>query len=699
MPRETPVAVTGMGCISAAGANLAETLARLDAAAPCPALPGHFIYPAPHPVFAAPLAFTEDSRRSRTLALAELAASEALTQAGVSAADRKKLRIGVVIGTSVGASLDFFPFYAAFRRGEEPELTPVRRYLDSNPSAALAEHFGCSGPVFTVTNACSSGADAIGLGAALIRSGECDLVLAGGADALSEITYWGFYRLLITSPEPCRPFDAARKGLNLGEGAAFMVLESRSSAAGRGMRPLGHVLGYGAGTDAHHLTAPHPEALGLATAFRTAMRQSGLHTDKLAFINAHGTATPTNDLAEARFFKAHVPSVPVFAGKGGTGHTLGAAGAVEAVLTLAHLARGLVPASPGFATPDPALDFAPVSAPLKVGGSFALSQSLAFGGNNAVLILGAEDTAPSLPRRGSAVRSPLAVAGLGFAGTAGIGTSALLHTTAVPHASVKTDCSALGKRLAPKDLRRLDHFSRLTLLAALEALEEAGPFDGDDTGIILTSGYGTAGPTFDFQDSLLEYGPEAASPLSFSCSVHNIPAAILSMKALLRGPCCTLTQRDAPFSAGLALAALWLREGRAGRVLLGAVEETTPLLERVTHRLVEERGTKAGPRAALPTGEAALFFCLTLDRNAARHGFMETVSAREGRGLAPAGPFSFAPMCGNIPIIQALKAAQILLEVSPVRRDETGGVLLAPSARAASGLVRIVPLPAESPRP
>lgn len=401
MRRAAPVGITGMGCISAAGATLAATLDGLDAGRRNPLPPSLFRVEKGYPVFMCDLPEADDAffdilpgrdllrGCSRTVRLAAHAALEALAAAGFCPQDLAPLTVGVCLGTSVGTALEFYDLYCALRADKEGSLDEIHRYLRSNPALALARLLRLSGPVQCVTNACSSGADAVGVAAGWIRDGLCDIALCGGADALSRITYLGFGSLRLPSMEACRPFDASRDGLNLGEGAAVMVLESPGRSRGR--RSFGTVMGYGTATDAHHLTAPHPEARGLVAALEQALSQAGLARESIAFINAHGTATPTNDAAEGRFFRTHFPGTPFVATKGGTGHTLGAAGAMEAVFTLAHLARGLLPASPGFAEEDPAIGASPTDAPLPVAGEVAMSQSLAFGGNNSVLILGKGD--------------------------------------------------------------------------------------------------------------------------------------------------------------------------------------------------------------------------------------------------------------------------------------------------------------------
>lgn len=392
MRRVDPVAVTGMGVITAAGVCLAETLDALARESVVPVSSPPFATTYPFPVFRCPERISGigelPPNTSRTTALAFAAAGEALSSAGLAWSDLpEQLCLGVVVGTSVGASLDFFAYYKAVCAGENPPLAEMEAYREANPAIALGALLRCSGPAQCVTNACSSGADAIGIGASWIRSGLCDLVLAGGADALSFITYAGFSSLRLPSPAACRPFDAHRNGLTLGEGAGFMLLESENSRQRRNRPARAFVAGYGTATDAHHVTAPHPEGRGLCLAVHQAFTQAGAAWNDIAFINAHGTATLVNDAAEGAFFSRYCASVPFIATKGAMGHTLGAAGAIEAVLTAAHLTAGTLPPSPAFQTSDPAIGTAPVRETTAVKGAFALSQSLAFGGNNSVLLM------------------------------------------------------------------------------------------------------------------------------------------------------------------------------------------------------------------------------------------------------------------------------------------------------------------------
>ncbi|MDR3669380.1 MAG: beta-ketoacyl-[acyl-carrier-protein] synthase family protein [Holophaga sp.] len=379
------VPITGLGCISAAGPSLEAGMASMFRGGRDPRPPRRFStgHPVPYPVFELP-EFREPPSVLRTGALLLHAAREALADAGLDPERLATLRAGACIGTTVGSAMNDEGFCRALRAGENPSLAPMDRILRSNPAALLAREFGLSGPCQTVVNACSSGTDAVGLGASWIEAGLCDLVLAGGADQLSRITCDGFIAMRIAAPGPCRPFDRERDGLNLGEGAAVLVLEAPGL---RRARARAFVLGYGSACDAHHPTAPSPGGTGLGRAIREAMAAGGIAPAQLAFVNAHGTATPDNDRVESGVLATLLPRVPFLSTKGYTGHTLGAAGAIEAAFTVACLEQGRVPACAGFGAADPGLP-APVAENSPVRGAVALSQSLAFGGNNAVLALG-----------------------------------------------------------------------------------------------------------------------------------------------------------------------------------------------------------------------------------------------------------------------------------------------------------------------
>ncbi|MEZ4525299.1 MAG: beta-ketoacyl-[acyl-carrier-protein] synthase family protein [Desulfobacterales bacterium] len=398
MKKLPPVAISGMGCLCAAGLNVKECTDFLFRGKRFPAPPKSFAdcQSLSHPVFEITKDFFQAANFQhkevpRTSALALTAAAEAIRDAGISRELLRQKRVGVCLGTNVSGGLSG-RFLEHFRTPEsDPYILPVHRYGGGNPAVHIAREFSLSGPFQTVVNACSAGGDAIGLAAAWIRLGLCDAVLAGGADALYEITYFGFMSLMNSDTEPCKPFDVRRNGLNLGERAAIMLLESEEMLTEREKSPRALLMGYGSASDAHHLTAPHPDGRGLRFAIEEAMKSGGAMPPDLAFANAHGTGTRDNDRIESQVFADLFPKIPFLSTKGYTGHTLGAAGAIEAVFTAVCLEQGRIPASAGFSEADPELPASPVRENTKISGTTALSDTLAFGGNNAVLILGAGD--------------------------------------------------------------------------------------------------------------------------------------------------------------------------------------------------------------------------------------------------------------------------------------------------------------------
>jgi 3-oxoacyl-[acyl-carrier-protein] synthase-1/3-oxoacyl-[acyl-carrier-protein] synthase II len=370
----------------------------LFAGRPSPKPPTRFSaeHPTDYPVFEVPdtVHLSESSRQPDIMLTARLgltATREALDSAGWNREMLRNKRVGVCIGTTVGSAMNNEAFYREYRSGKHPRMDAITRFLNSNPAQVIAREHDFNGPCQTVVNACSSGTDAIGIGASWIRSGLCDVVFAGGTDELCRVTYNGFISLMITDDEPCKPFDAERKGLNLGEGAAILVLEADALCRSRKHQPRTLVTGYGSACDAYHLTAPAPDGKGLKQALASAMAECNLNIADVAFINAHGTGTRDNDRTESQVFDELLPGVPFLSTKGYTGHTLGAAGAVEAAFTIACLEADKIPASAGLKTPDPELPVTPVQNETVTQGRFAVSQSLAFGGNNGVLIFGKGD--------------------------------------------------------------------------------------------------------------------------------------------------------------------------------------------------------------------------------------------------------------------------------------------------------------------
>lgn len=327
-----------------------------------------------------------------TMALARIAAHEALAdgnlrqQSGLDLA--KGERLGICLGTTSGASIYFLS--ACKELAANGQLSPfsnkeLASYFNSNLALTLGAELGAKGPVASATNACTSGADAIGMACEFLRHGWCDYMLAGGADALSYVPYIGFSKLMIYDTRPCRPFSADRNGLNLGEGAGILLLERAEHALRRKAKISGFISAYSCANDAYHTTRPHPEGRGLQRAIEGVLRQAGVEASDLAFVNAHGTGTPENDKTETLVFEKVLPNVPVWASKGVTGHTLGAAGGLEAAFTINALLQGEIPPSSGV-EPGKSINNMLVCHPTPVRKAYALSVSLGFAGSNSALL-------------------------------------------------------------------------------------------------------------------------------------------------------------------------------------------------------------------------------------------------------------------------------------------------------------------------
>lgn len=380
--------ITGLGAVSAAGVGIERTLETFSGSGRAlESCSGLFPGGLERPVFSVALADTPGLScefPSRTARLACLAIDEALQAAG-SPHQNAALRIGVCLGTTVASQLNSLEFYRDYRESGCPDLTPVHDFLSGNLADFVARRYGLHGPRSVVVNACSSGADAIGTALGWLRRGLCDIVIAGGADELNRVPLAGFNSLGIMSECANRPFDRDRDGLNLGEGAGVLILESESR---RFENARLFLAGYGAACDSHHLTAPDPEGLGLKIAIREALEQAEVAPGDIAFVNAHGTSTPDNDRVEGRVLAdVFGTETPFCSTKSRTGHTLGAAGGLEAVFTGLGLICGWIPATLGFVTPDPEILVAPTAQSTPVQGTAALSTSLAFGGNNSALVL------------------------------------------------------------------------------------------------------------------------------------------------------------------------------------------------------------------------------------------------------------------------------------------------------------------------
>jgi 3-oxoacyl-[acyl-carrier-protein] synthase-1 len=325
---------------------------------------------------------------TRTALLGIIAAKQAAEMAGIK--PDKAIPTGLVSATTVGGMDRSENFYASFRENPlKGRLRDVINHDCGDSTERIAEILGIWDFVTTISTACSSSANAIMLGAELIRAGKLGRVIAGGTDAVTRFTLNGFNTLMILDKEGCRPFDENRAGLTIGEGAAFLVLESEDLAVKQGKKIYGIVSGYANANDAYHQTASSPEGTGASLAMSGALEMSGLKPSDINYINAHGTGTQNNDLSEGiaiqKTFQEHVP--PFSSTKSFTGHTLGAAGAIEAVISLLSIQHHCIFPNLRWTDRMKELQIEPVSMLIKdIDVKHVLSNSFGFGGNSSSLI-------------------------------------------------------------------------------------------------------------------------------------------------------------------------------------------------------------------------------------------------------------------------------------------------------------------------
>ena len=397
------VAITGVGLVTALGATREESWRRM-LEGECGIGPlrvfdaegyrSRIAAQVPMNDIDAPLTALERRRLSRGDRIGLHAAAEAIDDAGLLAGGVDAARVGIFLGAGTADLLRNEQFYQTWLSAgiERARPSDVWNHFLSTPVDAIAGRFGFEGPRGCVVAACSSSTIAIGRGADAIRQGRADAVLAGGTDALARLTFSGFNQLKLMDPAPCRPFDRTRAGMSIGEGAGILVLEDLDRARRRGATIYAELAGYALGCEAYHPTAPEPEGRPVAAVITAAMQDAGVDAADVDHLNAHGTATPQNDAAEARAFRRvfgdRVAHMPVTSLKAMLGHCLGAAGAVEAAALALSVARGVIPPTihHGETDPDCAIDVVANTARqqrVRCG----ISISLAFGGNDSALVI------------------------------------------------------------------------------------------------------------------------------------------------------------------------------------------------------------------------------------------------------------------------------------------------------------------------
>ena len=543
---------------------------------------------------------------SRTDAMAVHAAREALAMAGVEPA---KTAVDLIVGATTGGMFETEDLLAHLS-SDPSAIRPIHRMI-SHPLTAPADHVSAAaGPfrrVRTVCSACSSGATAVLLGAAWIRLGRSSRVLAGGADGLCRLTYSGFAALGALDPAPCRPFDRARMGLSLGEAASFLVLESEASARARGATPLAELRGWALGSEGHHITNPERDGRTAARVMASALARGGLTPSDVDYVNAHGTATPHNDVMEASALRAcfgeHAARVPVSTVKGQIGHTLGAAGALEAAVTVLAIARGAIPPTVGLVDVDPECDLAHVREARDASIRAALSNSFGFGGMDAVLAFtapGAFPEPPPLTPRDVVITGVATVGPLGVHGVDG--TRAYLAEGPAPEPG--RIAFTTGDHLDLARARRLDRTGRLGTTAMQRALVEAGSPSGtvppiatpERVGAILGASFGNVDASTEYLKRIHEKGAKFASPADFPNLLPSSPVGHASIYLRLHGAAFSVSDLNVTAESAMTTALELIAADEADALLAGSVEETSPMIEHCLGPVCEGI-TSRGPRS------------------------------------------------------------------------------------------------------
>ena len=393
--RRSRVVVSGLGIVSPFGVGLKAFWSGLSGGA-CAIKPATLVETegfrsrlAAEVPADAMTALPASRRRSRADRMALAAASEALADAELTGCDRA--RAALIVGAVGGGMYEGEAWYWEEARNgvPSPKIRALRSILPVSHAETLGFRLGLNGPKETLVMACASGAASIAAGADLIREGMVSAALVGGVDALTRMCFMGFNALRLLDPDPCRPFDRDRRGMSVGEAAAFLVLEDAARCRARGGRVYASLLGAGLTTDAHHVTAPHPEAEGMIRAITMALHEARMAPGDVGYVNAHGTGTPQNDRVEALALRRVFADdrVLVSSTKSLVGHTMAAAGSVEAIATVLALQHGLLPPTANLLNVDPEVPFDCIprdARPAAV--AAALSNSFGFGGQNVSLI-------------------------------------------------------------------------------------------------------------------------------------------------------------------------------------------------------------------------------------------------------------------------------------------------------------------------
>lgn len=567
------VVVTGLGLICALGENTEQcwnaAVNGVTGIAPVKSVNADGCYANLGAEVAAPDKELSEEDYDRSSLLCIKAAGEALKDSGYEVTEKNSDRIGVIIGNCVGGAVSIDKYYTANKNGGGKNTDVLKM-----PAAALANnvafHYGLNGDTANIVNACAAGTISLAYAADLIRSGKADAFVAGGSDSFSSLAFAGFHALHALAPNSCSPFNLSN-GITLGEGAGILIIEDYEHAKARGAKIYCEVLGSGVSSDAHHITAPDPEGKGQMLAITRAIENSGLKPSDIDYINAHGTGTAKND--EAEFLSLHTlfddnDHLSVSSTKSMTGHCLGAAGSIEAVLTVKAVCEGVVPPTIGYTEENLEtlkekagnIDFVPnVKREKEI--KYAASNSFAFGGNNASIIFAKEPR--DIPDRAN--RERIFVTGLG-------------ELIGRPQVEISSDdYKEFDIKMA--FYRKLDRFSQLQLISGMRAIKDANVAITDenagDIGIVVGTADGPLTEVYNFQKTVCESGTAAGSAFSFPNTVYNAAGGYFSIFAGIKGYNVTNANSVQAGLQSLCYAADVIRNGDESIMIATGTDENT----------------------------------------------------------------------------------------------------------------------------
>ena len=496
---------------------------------------------------------------SRTVLMGAIAIRQALQHANL---DLKGKRVAVINGTTVGGMDITERYFKQFK--EDDALLPLIEKHDCGSSTReMADLAGLKeAEVCTVSTACSSAVNAIILGSEMLKTGEADVVIAGGTEALSLFHLNGFNSLMILDIEQCRPFDKTRAGLNLGEGAAFVVLQPPSNSPVMGRTPA-FIRGYGNRCDAFHQTASSENGEGAFLAMSEALQMSGLKPQDIQYINAHGTGTPNNDASESaaikRVFGANIP--PISSTKGFTGHTTSASGSIETVICILALLNDFVPANYGWKEQDEEC-ITPTTDNRQQTTDNILCNSFGFGGNDSAVIIG---NTPSSPHQ-----------------TSPSGGFKVLTVGECIIDNVE-QLGELREFVSAGEARRMSKLMKAATISSLKALQVAGIETPD--AIITATAFGMLETSEKFLVDMLENGEETLSPTLFMQSTHNTLSSAIAIRTKCHGYNMTYSQGKDSLEWALRDARRLIETGKAKTVLVGYHDEATPMFQEFCRRM------------------------------------------------------------------------------------------------------------------